>query len=133
METNKYKTSSRIKEYALSIDSFNTPTEYTNARAIAVDIIRLFLLEPGTLQNNPECGIGLYSRYKFTNSDRLHELEETAKEQIQTYLAPMSSITVDCSFIEVNVLLIRMTIDTSSINLVFDKDNLTLKDISNYN
>ena len=79
-------TSNEFKEYLLSINEFVQPKVLTGNQAAYTDIIRLFLLEPGTNQTHPEMGIGIRSRYRFSDVTEISTLQREAQEQIQTYL-----------------------------------------------
>ena len=54
--------SNSFKEYLLSINEFVQPKVLSGDSAAFADIIRLFLLEPGTNQTHPDMGIGIRSR-----------------------------------------------------------------------
>ena len=78
--------SNDFKEYLLSINEFMQPKVLKNDQAAYTDIIRLFLLEPGTNQTHPEMGIGIRSRYRFSDTSEIYKLKQEIKEQMKTYL-----------------------------------------------
>lgn len=127
-------TTSTIKEYSLSTNEFNTPQTFSDINALAVLIIRLFLLAPGTLTNNPECGIGLYEKYSHITEDELKEFNDVASDQLTRYLGGNTDyISCDASFLESDshMLIISVTFQKKVLNFAFDKDNLTLSYIKN--
>lgn len=88
------KTSNKFKEYLLSINEFMQPKILKKDQAAYTDIIRLFLLEPGTNQTHPDMGIGIRSRYRFSDTSEIFKLEQEAKDQIQTYLPNLLTMDV---------------------------------------
>ncbi len=75
-----------LKEQLLSINEFMQPKILKGESAAFTDIIRLFLLEPGTNQTHPEMGIGIRSRYRFSDTDEISVLKQEIKTQMETYL-----------------------------------------------
>ena len=57
-----------LKEYSLSTDSYKTPLTYKNFNAFGTLMMRLMLLEPGTITHSPEMGLGLISKYRYMHS-----------------------------------------------------------------
>ena len=70
----------------LSVNSFNEPTEYKNRDSVALLLLRLFLLEPGTNNARPEMGLGIVSRYRFSTDQDMDSLRTDIRTQINTYL-----------------------------------------------
>ena len=79
-------TSNDFKEYLLSINEFVQPKILKRDQAAYTDIIRLFLLEPGTNQTHPEMGIGIRSRYRFSDTSEISKLQKEVKDQLAEYL-----------------------------------------------
>lgn len=75
-----------FKEYVLSINEFMQPKVLSGDQAAYTDIIRLFLLDPGTNQTHPDMGIGIRTRYRFSDASEISKLREETKIQMQTYL-----------------------------------------------
>lgn len=88
------KSSDLFKEYLLSINEYMEPKILEGYQAAYTNIIRLLLLEPGTNQTHPEMGIGIRSRYRFSDSSEIFKLQEETKTQIRTYLPNLLSIDV---------------------------------------
>lgn len=86
--------SNKFNEYLLSINEFMQPKVLKKDQAAYTDIIRLFLLEPGTNQTHPEMGIGIRSRYRFSDTSEVFKLQQEVKDQIQTYLPNLLTMDV---------------------------------------
>lgn len=76
----------QLKEYLLSINEFVQPKVLKGESAAFADILRLFLLEPGTNQTHPKMGIGIRSRYRFSDTSEINKLKQEVKDQMETYL-----------------------------------------------
>lgn len=113
---------SQIKEYLMSIDEYNTPKVVTDKDAIFVLLVRLLLLNPGTFQTHPEMGIGIISRYRYSNPDNLAVLEEECIQQINTYLPELQGASVQLSMTKNKELLIKVTVNDSL--YVFETDSV---------
>lgn len=87
-------------EYTLSTDEFNKPRVLKSKDAIAQLLIHLILLEPGTYSNRPEMGVGLVSRYRYTNTNNIINLQNDIQNQIETYLPEFIGVDVNVSFDE---------------------------------
>lgn len=72
------------REYLFTVNRFREPQVVTGKTAIAVSLIRLILLQPGSDPLHPEMGVGL-KNYRYSLS-QLEELQERIQEQIETYL-----------------------------------------------
>ena len=83
-----------FKEYVLSINEFIQPKVLSGDQAAYTNIIRLFLLDPGTNQTHPEMGIGIRSRYRFSDTSEISKLREEVKVQMQTYLPNLLTMDV---------------------------------------
>ena len=70
----------------MSVNSFNEPTTYKGRDEIALSLLRLLLLEPGTNNARPEMGVGIVSKYRFSIDDDLEALKNDIRNQISTYL-----------------------------------------------
>ena len=88
------ETSNEFKEYLLSINEFIQPKVLKKDQAAYTDIIRLFLLDPGTNQTHPDMGIGIRSRYRFSDSADVFRLQQEAKDQMKTYLPNLLTMDI---------------------------------------
>lgn len=118
-----------LTEYSLSINEFNRPTEYKNLDALAVLIIRLFLLNPGTLTNNPECGIGINEHYSNITEDDLGEFNSIATKQLTKYIGNnVNYIECTSNFIpgDKHTLIINVNLQKQKLSFIYDKSNFSL-------
>ena len=75
-----------ITEFAFSVDDFKNPKIYKNAEAISTLLVRLLLLEPGTIQSHPDMGVGLISKYRFSVEGSATTLQGEYQRQVEKYL-----------------------------------------------
>lgn len=80
-------------EYTFSVNSFKEPIVETKQRAIALLLLRLILLNPGSNPLHPDMGVGI-QRYRYT-MHTLPELKKRVEDQINTYLPMFSSAKVE--------------------------------------
>lgn len=88
------ETSNEFREYVLSTNEFMQPKVLKKDQAAYTDIIRLFLLDPGTNQTHPEMGIGIRSRYRFSDTSEIFKLEQEVKDQMQLYLPNLLTMDI---------------------------------------
>lgn len=127
-------TSKDFTEYVLSINEFIQPKVLKKDQAAYTDIIRLFLLEPGTNQTHPYMGIGIRSRYRFSDTSEISTLKQEAKTQIQTYLPNLSIIDVQIETYGTTLAIFISSEDEGVYGIGYNIDNgkiggLTLDDI----
>jgi hypothetical protein len=81
------------REYLFTVNEYNEPTVVEGKAAIALMLIRLILLEPGSDPLHPLMGVGIKKyRYAF---NQLEELKTAVEQQIQTYLPDFQNATVE--------------------------------------
>lgn len=113
------------KEYLMSINNFQEPKILEDTNTIATLLIRLILLEPGTIQSHPNMGIGLISRYRYCSSNDIENLKNDISKQISTYLPDFQYYNVDVTMVQ-RQLLLSINVDNVVYNLTPDFDNQTL-------
>ena len=79
-------------EPLLSVNRFSKPIVLSGTDAMIVRIIRLILMEPGTIQTHPDMGVGIVSRFRYSTALDQSELENAIMSQVTKYL-PMYSFT----------------------------------------
>ena len=79
-------------EPLLSVNRFSKPIVLSGTDAMIVRIIRLILMEPGTIQTHPDMGVGIVSRFRYSTALDQSELEDAIMSQVTKYL-PMYSFT----------------------------------------
>lgn len=86
-----------ITEHLLSTDDYNKPHTIKDKDALAVLIIRLLIMHPGTNPLHPEMGIGLIERYRYCSSDDIPTLNTEIEEQMRQFLPDFRFTKVECS------------------------------------
>ena len=104
------------KEYLLSLDNFNRPAEIQGGKAVAYLIARLIMMEPGADPLHPDMGVGLVSRYRYSN--KLDELKAAIKNQISIWLPDFVSDT-DIALVITPDKVLNVEIMLSSTNEVY--------------
>jgi hypothetical protein len=82
----------RQREYLLSVNIYNEPAKAEQQSAIALLLIRLILLEPGSDPLHPLMGVGI-RKYRYA-LNQLEELQKRIEDQIATYLPEYQNATV---------------------------------------
>lgn len=83
------------KEYLFSVNEFREPRNVTDRESIALLLIRLIMMDPGTNPLHPDMGVGIKKyRYGLNNTS---ELKTRVEEQIQAYLPDFQNATVEIS------------------------------------
>lgn len=86
-----------IREYTLSINDYNNPKVFEGEDAIALLLIRLFLMNPGDIESHPDMGIGIYKNYRNMWMDNISELQIESEKQIAKYLPMLENVSVKTS------------------------------------
>lgn len=73
------------KEYVLSINDIKQPKVLEGKEAIATLLVRLILLEPGTIPDKPLMGVGL-KNFRYSDKEGVSQLRKRIISQITTYL-----------------------------------------------
>ena len=97
------------REYLCSINKMNQPIVMTHQRAIAMLLLRLITLEPGSDPLHPEMGVGI-RKFRFT-INTLEELQERIADQIDTYLPDFKASEVNVVLNDNHMYNIEITID----------------------
>ena len=97
------------KEYLFSTNKYNEPVEVTGKSAIALLLVRLILLEPGSDPLHPDMGVGIKEyRYSLT---QLQDLKKKIEEQIELFLPDFQSASVSIVASNSKVCNIEISID----------------------
>jgi len=72
--------------------------------------MRLLLLEPGSIPEQPDMGIGIITRYLFADISSLDQLKLDIQNQVATFLPELMAVTVQVYNIE-KELRIQITVD----------------------
>lgn len=121
-----------IKEVLFSIDEYNKPKVKKGRDAICLLLLRILTLTPGDSQRYPEMGVGLVTKWRYADSDKLPELKNAIEKQISEYLPNFQTLDISLS-INTNTkeLLVDVNIDNTlySFTTNNDRDTVLLKDI----
>ncbi len=83
-------------EPLLSVDKYYKPLVAKDENYATLLLVRLILLEPGTFQTHPDCGVGLVSKFRYATDVDMVELQKRIKDQIMLYLPQYSLVNVKC-------------------------------------
>lgn len=106
-------------EYLFSISDFKEPAKVVEREAIALLLVRLILMDPGTNPLHPNMGVGI-RKYRF-GLDNIDELRNNVEQQIQTYLPDFQNATVEIKITEDKL----CNIEISMNNIVYIYDSKT--------
>lgn len=110
-------------DYVFSINPINKPELLEGAKAVYTLLVRLFLLNPGTYQSNPDMGIGLVKNYRYGTDEDIEDLKSNAQEQISTYLPGFETVSVDIDRDETQKILnINITLDGTPYQLNYNTE-----------
>lgn len=115
-----------IREHNLSINEFKEPKISKDAEAISILLVRLLLLEPGTIQSHPKMGCGVRSKYRYANDKEALQLELDFNNQVRTYLPYFQGVNIKVGVSGTN-LLIYAEIDGTIFNIYFNTDDKSVK------
>jgi hypothetical protein len=97
------------REYTLSITPLNRPEVLKNQEAIAMLLLRLILLNPGSDPLHPDMGVGIIN-YRYAMG-RLDELRQRVEDQIHTFLQCFPAGNVEINITPTKLCNILITID----------------------
>jgi len=117
-----------LNEYLLSISDLTKPKIITDKEAIYTLITRLILLEPGTIQSHPDMGVGIVSRYRYSDSKNIETLKTDIAAQIATYLPDLAANDVSV-IIKDKAIVIRVTANSVVYETTFNTITKTLGDL----
>ena len=97
------------REYLLSVNAFNEPEVLKNQQSIAMLLMRLILLNPGSDPLHPDMGVGIVN-YRYAMG-KIEELKSRISQQISTYLPCFPAGKVDIEIRDDHLCDILITID----------------------
>lgn len=104
-----------INESTFSLNKFSKPKMLEDKNAIYALLVRLILLEPGTIQSHPDMGIGLVSKYRYSFEGISGDLKSDIERQIEKFLPELQGVAVDVTDKD-KTIYIKITID----NVLYD-------------
>lgn len=118
---------SDIREPLISLNQYNRPMELVGQDAEIMLITRLILMDPGLIQTHPDMGVGLVSKFRYSQDIDIPKLRARIKNQIETYLPMFSTVEVKVDLKEEeHRLYIYITSDQVNTLIPFDTYSLTV-------
>lgn len=108
------------KEYLLSTNKFQQPKVLVDRDCCAMLLLRLLLLEPGSMPDQPEMGVGIVSHYLHSDIDKIDDLRLDIQTQISKFLPSLIGVSVEIATHE-KELRIQITVD--GVMYSFDTDS----------
>ena len=90
----------QITEHLIATDVYKRPFTIKDKDALAVLIIRLLIMHPGTNPLHPEMGIGLVERYRYCSADDISTLNSEIEEQMKQFLPNFRYTNVECTMVD---------------------------------
>jgi len=81
--------------------------------------MRLLLLEPGSIPEQPEMGVGIISKYRFADSSSVDQLRLDIQKQVSTYLPNLIAVTIEVFMVKKEL---RIQITADGVLYSFDTD-----------
>lgn len=106
-------------EPLLSVDKYYKPLVVNGENYATLLLVRLILLEPGTFQTHPDCGVGLVSRFRYASDVDMVKLSNIIKDQIMKYLPQFTLVKVRCELGDADIgeeKVIKIYITSNEIN-----------------
>lgn len=115
-----------INEFCMSVDDFLNPVVLKNEEAIATLLSRLILLEPGTIQSHPDMGVGIISRYRYSNVEEARKLKADIQQQVSKFLPDYSNVPFSVTASKNSGFYITAEINGSLYGIEYDTNNKKL-------
>ena len=118
-----------ISEGLFTTDSYNKPMVLKDKDALAILLLRLLIMVPGTNRRHPEMGVDIRGRYEYSSEDEIDELNDEITQQIETYMPNYASgASVNCTS-ENHNLKVSINVDGTVFNFT-SSDEVGDKEIS---
>lgn len=116
-----------VTESLFSLNEYNKPKVLYEKDAIYTLIIRLLILEPGTVESHPDMGVGIVSKYRYAEDTECMDLKNNIYEQIQKYLPDFVGADIKVTADKVTSLFnIEIEIDGTIFGISYNSDTSTL-------
>lgn len=133
MPADQYEYVLESDEPLMTINKTYKPVVLKGTDAAIMKILRLILLEPGTIQTHPDCGVGIVSKFRYTIDVDMNDLTSRISNQINTYLPQFTNVKVACE-IDNDAKALRIFITSDQLSAVIPINTETgkvLEDIKN--
>lgn len=119
-----------FEDSLLSINNFGKPKTVNEHAFIYTMLVRLVLLEPGTIQSHPDMGIGITSKYRYMPMDEaISSLKTELQRQISMYLPELSGVEIDISQQGQNGLSLKFNINGVLYDFNYDTNTGSLQSL----
>lgn len=125
-----------IKDYQLGLDDLGQPNVIDMSmirpgkmNSAVLFIARLLYLKKGTYADQPEMGIDIIRRYRFSFEEELVTLSNELEDQITQYMPEFVPVTVKCNFTQEdnrNNVVISVSSNGITYRMVYDTIDNTL-------
>lgn len=102
-----------MMEPLISVNKYDRPKLLKNEDATHLLLMRLLLLNPGTIQSHPNMGVGIISKWRYTDMENLRDLELEIERQVAKYLPNLIASRIEVTE-NPNIngeILVKITID----------------------
>lgn len=120
-----------MDEYVLGCDKKQEAKVFKGIEGDKINIVRLILMEPGTIPTHPLMGVGLTSKYRYkTCEDIKASLANNIKIQLNRYMPHLIEPTVNVAIINTtgnheNIIQITVSSLMSSMSILIDESTRT--------
>lgn len=104
-------------DHLFATSVFNKPLVIEDKEAILTLIVRLILMEPGTMSFIPEAGVGLVSKYRYLSKDMIPTLERDIVDQISRFLPYFKTVDIQITMDTNKILYIELNLDDNLFTL----------------
>lgn len=104
-------------DHLFATSVFNKPLVIEDKEAILTLIVRLILMEPGTMSFIPEAGVGLVSKYRYLSKDMIPTLERDIEDQISRFLPYFKTVDIQITMDTNKILYIELNLDDNLFTL----------------
>lgn len=104
-------------DHLFTTSVFNKPLVIEDKEAILTLIVRLILMEPGTMSFIPEAGVGLVSKYRYLSKDMIPTLERDIEDQISRFLPYFKTVDIQITMDTNKILYIELNLDDNLFTL----------------
>lgn len=119
-----------IREYFLSVNDFEQPKIAEDENAVYILLLRLLMLNPGTIQSHPDMGVGIVKLWRYTESNTVvSDLQPVIEAQITKYLPGVRMNRVSLEVINETELKIAIEVNDTVYNYVANNDVVELRNL----
>ena len=133
----KLENRGNVTDYLLGLDDLQQPKKIDMSilrqdqwNSAILMITRLLLMKKGIYPDQPEMGIDIRGRYRFSFEEELYKLQDELDEQINTYLPEFRPIEVYAKYKVINkqrCIVIQVSISQGNYELIYNTDKNTIE------